>query len=142
MTDMKATVIPASESELVEYPDDEIWIRAAGHGPVQVIEYWSTDRVGPPAHRHPWDEVEMVIEGEVEFQVDGKWSAGGPGTVQLLPRGAGHSVRVPAGRARVVMVTIGAPYDGFARDMARLMAEGAPLEEIATAASRHGVELA
>jgi mannose-6-phosphate isomerase-like protein (cupin superfamily) len=139
---MEAGVVPGSISQLIEYPDDQIWIRAAGQGDVQVVEYWSTDREGPPAHYHPWDEIEMVIEGEVEFQVDGKWTRGGPGTVQLVPRSVSHAVRVPEGTARLVMVTIGPPYDRFARDMAGLFAAGAPLAEVARVAATHGVRLA
>jgi hypothetical protein len=53
-----------------------------------------------------------------------------------------HSTRIPSGEARIVMVTIGAPYDGFAREMARLFEAGAALPEIAEAAGRHGVRLA
>ena len=33
-------------------------------------------------------------------------------------------------------------YDGFARDMARLFAVGAPLDEVVAAANQHGVRLA
>lgn len=40
------------------------------------------------------------------------------------------------------MVTIGAPYDAFARDMASLFATGAPLAEVARVAATHGVGLA
>jgi len=40
-----------------------------------------------------------------------------------------------------VYVTIGRPYDGFARERARLQAEGQPLEEIAKAAAGYGVQL-
>jgi hypothetical protein len=40
------------------------------------------------------------------------------------------------------MVTIGPPYDGFARDMAGLFAAGAPLAEVARVAATHGVRLA
>ena len=139
---IEAGIVPGSDSELIEYPDDKIYLRAAGKGDIQVVEFWSMDREGPPAHSHPWDEIELVIEGEVEFLVGEEWSGGGPGTVQLLPKGVPHSVRVPRGTARIVMVTIGAPYDGFARDMARLFAENAPLQEIAEAAGRHGIRLA
>lgn len=51
----------------------------------------------------------MVIEGEVEFYLHGEWIRGGPGTVQMLPAGVAHSVRVPEGSARLLYVTIGAP---------------------------------
>jgi hypothetical protein len=59
--------------------------------------------------------------------------------VQLLPKGIPHAIRVPEGIARIIQVSIGPPYDAFARDMARLQAAGAPLEEIFEAAGRHGV---
>ena len=70
------------------------------------------------------------------------WVSAGPGSVQLLPRGGAHSVRVPAGRARLSQVCVCAPYDLFARDMARFFAASAPLAEIVRVANRHGVALA
>ena len=65
----------------------------------------------------------------------------GPGSVQYLPAGTPHAVRVPAGEARVVMVTIGPPYDGFAREMALGFAADAPMSDIAEVAERFGVRL-
>ena len=62
--------------------------------------------------------------------------------MQLLPKGVPHAIRVPEGSARIIQVSIGAPYDAFARDMARLMAAGAPLDEIVEVASCHGVRVA
>lgn len=139
---MDTCVVPAEDAELVRYPDDEIWLRAVGRGDVQVVEYFSTDRPGPPAHSHPWHEVEVVLDGAVEFLVEGTWTEASAGAVQLLPAGAPHSVRVPSGRARLLMVTIAAPYDAFARDVARCIDTGAPLVELAAVAGRHGVRLA
>jgi quercetin dioxygenase-like cupin family protein len=140
---LEPVVLPGEQAELVRYPADQIWLRAAGHGDVQVADYTSTDREGPPAHSHPWDEAQIVVDGEAEFRIgDGDWVRGGSGTVQLLPRGVPHAIRIPTGSARLIQVSIGAPYDGFAREMARLFAAGAPLAEIAQAAERHGVKLA
>jgi mannose-6-phosphate isomerase-like protein (cupin superfamily) len=139
---LDATVLLGQDAELIRYPDDRIWLRAAGHGDVQVADYTSTDRDGPPAHSHPWDEVQVVVDGEAEFRIGGgDWIRGGSGTVQLLPRSVPHSIRVREGSARIIQVSIGAPYDSFARDMARLMSEGAPLAKIADAAAAHGVKL-
>ena len=139
---LEAVVLPGDQAELVRYPADEIWLRAAGHGDVQVADYRSEDRDGPPAHSHPWDEVQIVVDGEAEFRIgDGDWVRGGSGTVQLLPHGVPHAIRVPAGSARLIQVSMGPPYDGFARDMARLFAAGAPLAEVVETANRHGVRL-
>ncbi|MBK8905390.1 MAG: cupin domain-containing protein [Anaerolineaceae bacterium] len=138
---MTAEIIDGGRFETVRYPDDEILLRSAA-GNVQVIEYISTDRDGPPAHYHPWHEVEYVIEGNVEFYLNGEWVPGGPGTVQMLPAGAAHSVRVPTGTARLLMVTIGAPFAGFSRELGNLYTSGqANLQNIVAVANRHGVGL-
>src|SRR5688572_6118783 len=102
-----AVVLPGQNAELIRYPSDEIWLRAAGHGDIQVADYRSDDRDGPPAHSHPWDEAQIVVEGEAEFRIgDGAWIRGGSGTVQLLPRGVPHAIRVPEGSARIIQVSI------------------------------------
>jgi quercetin dioxygenase-like cupin family protein len=139
---LTAGIFDGRHFETVRYPDDEILLRVIEGGNVQVMEYCSTDREGPPAHFHPWHEVEYVIEGEVDFYLNGEWIRGGPGTVQMLPAGVAHSVRVPAGSARLLYITIGAPYDGFAREQAALYAQGqASLQSIVAVANRHGVRL-
>lgn len=127
--------------EVIEYPTDVIYLRGVNHGNVQVIEYFSTDRSGPPLHAHAWDEIEIVVDGVVEFHVGNETVSGGPGTVQFLPAGIPHAVRVPDGEARLIYVTIGPPYDQFARDMARMLADGSPMAEVAARAADHGVRL-
>lgn len=138
--DVTTDVVDGACFETIRYPTDEILLRVASHGEIQVTEYRSEDREGPPPHCHAWDEIEYVIEGEVEFFTNGSWRRGGAGTVQVLAAGDAHSVRVPEGSARLLMVTIGAPYDGFARDVAALAAgeiDGDMLE----VCSRHGVRM-
>jgi quercetin dioxygenase-like cupin family protein len=137
-----SVVVPGDQAELVRYPADDIWLRLAGHGDVQVADYTSVDREGPPFHSHPWDELQIVVDGVAEFRIgDRDWVAGGSGTVQALAAGVPHAIRVPAGSARIIQVSIGAPYDEFAREMARLLREGAPIAAIAGAAARFGVSL-
>lgn len=140
--EMKAGIIDGKQFETVRYPDDEILLRVTDRGNVQVVEYISTDRSGPPPHSHQWHEVEYVIEGEVEFYLNGEWIRGGPGTVQMLPAGVAHSVRVPSGTARLLYITIGPPYDGMAREIAALYASGAmDMQKMVAVATRHGLRL-
>jgi quercetin dioxygenase-like cupin family protein len=139
---MTAGIFDGSHYETVRYPDDEILLRVTSAGNVQVVEYISTDREGPPPHSHPWYEIEYVIEGEVEFYLNGEWIRCGPGAVQMLPAGVAHAVRVPVGSARLLYVTIGAPYDGLARELAALYAQDkASPQNIVAAAHRHGLHL-
>ena len=79
-------VLPRDRAEVVHYPAETIYLRAVGHGDIQVADYIGTDA----------------------------WVRGGVGTVQLLPKGVPHTLRVPEGSARLIQVSIGPPYDGFA----------------------------
>jgi quercetin dioxygenase-like cupin family protein len=137
--DIAARVVDGGDFETISLPTDEIRLRVTDAGDVQVTDYESTDRIGPPAHSHPWHEVEYVIDGTVEFLVEGAWLRGGPGTVQMLPAGSPHSVRVPVGTARLLMVTIGAPYDAFARDLAALHTGDPSASDVLAVALRHGL---
>ncbi|MBM4406403.1 MAG: cupin domain-containing protein [Chloroflexi bacterium] len=140
---MAEGIFDGRQFETVRYPTDEILLRVVKNGSVQVAEYRSEDREGSPPHLHPWDEIEYVIEGEVEFFLRGAWRRCVPGSVQMLPAGAAHAVRVPKGTARVLMITMGAPYDGFARDIAKLYAKPKlTLSDVAKVAGKHGVKLA
>jgi quercetin dioxygenase-like cupin family protein len=133
-------VTDGSAFERLSLVGDDVLLRVVDAGDVEVVEYVSSDRDGPPPHSHAWDEIEYVIEGDVEFLVGDRWSRGGPGTVQMLPRGTPHAVRIPMGTARILMITLGAPYAGFAREMAALGADGYPdLPTLLEIASRHGL---
>lgn len=139
----RAELLHTADAEVINYPGDRIRVLAPAGSQFQVADYVSTDREGPPAHAHPWDEIQLVVAGKVEFQLDGgQWEEAREGAVQFLPRGISHTLRVPDGEAHLIQVSVGPPYDGFARDMARLFAEGAPLEQIAAVAAAHGVSLA
>ena len=79
------------------------------------IEYgW--EGVDPHAHSDHTDSF-FVIEGEVEFLVDGQWRRGGPGTFFSAPRGVEHGFRNP-GPGRIRVLNIHAPNTGFVERMA------------------------
>jgi quercetin dioxygenase-like cupin family protein len=69
--DLRAGVYDGSSFEQLRLWGDDILLRVVDAGEVQVVEFRSEDREGPPPHVHPWHEVEYVIEGEVEFLVGG-----------------------------------------------------------------------
>jgi quercetin dioxygenase-like cupin family protein len=66
---------------------------------------------GVDPHTHP-DHADSfyVLEGEVEFLVDGEWRRGGPGTFASVPPGAVHGFRIPEGGGRIRVLNIHAPH--------------------------------
>jgi quercetin dioxygenase-like cupin family protein len=121
---------------------DDISVRLVTEGsdPVTVVEATSADRDWVTRHSHPWDELTYVVEGTMEFRVGDQHTVGGPGTLVSLPRSVPHTLRVPEGQARYLMITLGAPSLEFLKEVGRVYAEGPTLARLVEVARRHGVE--
>jgi mannose-6-phosphate isomerase-like protein (cupin superfamily) len=59
---------------------------------VEVFDTSGPAEAGPP-HRHPWEEVYVVLSGRLEVTVDGSTQVLGPGGAAHVPTGAVHSYR-------------------------------------------------
>ena len=93
-------------------------------GEVSVMENDVPARwVGPPLHRHDFDEAFYVLEGELTFQRDEELGTAGPGELVFAPRGAVHTLANRGDRpARYLLICTPA---GFERALARRVAEAA-----------------
>jgi quercetin dioxygenase-like cupin family protein len=120
--------------------DTRVRLVTEGDDPVTVIEATSADREWLPRHSHPWDELTYVLAGTMEFKVGDAHSVGGPGTLVSLPRGVPHTLRVPEGEARYLMITLGAPSLEFLKEVGQVYAEGPTREKLVAVAHRHGVQ--
>jgi quercetin dioxygenase-like cupin family protein len=49
--------------------------------------------MGPPSHRHDWDEAYYILEGEVDFEIDGQTVKSRPGDFNYLPRNTIHAFK-------------------------------------------------
>jgi mannose-6-phosphate isomerase-like protein (cupin superfamily) len=77
--------------------------------------------VGPPMHRHDFDEGFYVLEGELVFAVDGEVRTAVAGQLAFAPRGSAHTLANHSDRAsRYLLVCTPA---GFERYFARIQAE-------------------
>jgi mannose-6-phosphate isomerase-like protein (cupin superfamily) len=118
-----------------------LWVNGeSGECPIAVVEGVSEDREWVPFHSHPWDELTYVLAGEIEFRVGDAHATGKEGTIVALPRDVPHSLRVPTGTARSLMVTLGAPAIAFLQELGEAYAEGPTLERLIEIAGRHGVK--
>ncbi|WP_422930443.1 cupin domain-containing protein [Singulisphaera sp. PoT] len=94
---MKTNFGKAGEGQSVWVAGDRYTIKATGEdtgGAFSLVEAEVPPGGGPPPHQHGReDEAFYVIEGEVEFQADGKRSVAGPGCWITLAKGSVHSFK-------------------------------------------------
>jgi quercetin dioxygenase-like cupin family protein len=60
---------------------------------VEVFDTSGPAGAGPPPHRHPWEEIYVVLSGQLEVTVDGSAQIVGPGGAAHVPAGTVHSYR-------------------------------------------------
>ena len=120
-------------------------------GAVAVIEHLARQGSGSPLHVHSReDEWFYVIEGELTFWVGGELHVAPAGSFVFGPKGIPHTFVVSSERARFLLVTEPAGFEGFMRAAAapaeRLEIPPAPTEPpdmaaMATLAAEYGLEI-
>ncbi|HEY3838762.1 MAG TPA: ester cyclase [Bryobacteraceae bacterium] len=104
-------------------------MRATGettNGSFALLEQWEVPPgFGSPYHTHHHeDESFYVLEGQIAFVVDGKWSKAGPGTFVYGPRDIAHGFKVIGNSpARMVLMCNPAGFEGF------VLAQQTPIAE-------------
>lgn len=90
-------------------------------GGAMSITYGEADPfTGPPAHVHDHeDEIFVVLEGEMTFEVAGARMSCGPMGTAFVPRGQQHSFITGADGARCLTVLTPGGFEGFFAEMAR-----------------------
>jgi quercetin dioxygenase-like cupin family protein len=112
-------------------------------GAFAVIESISRPGGGPPPHVHQReDEGFYVLEGDVEFLVEGRWVRVPAGSGLFGKRGVPHTFR-NAGTApsRVLATIYPAGFERFFVEVDRLSASGPPApEQLVALGKRYGLE--
>ncbi|HUQ64466.1 MAG TPA: cupin domain-containing protein [Acidimicrobiales bacterium] len=121
-------------------------------GAYSLTEHLVTAASNPPMHvQLDEDEAFYILEGEIEFEVDGVVTVATPGTFALVARGAAHLFRVLTDTARMLVICSGKPADNledFFLGMGQpatariLPPPGAPdVEQLVALCARTGIEL-
>ena len=99
--------------------------------------------MGPPPHRHDWDEAYYVLEGEVDFEIDGQPVTIAAGDFARLPANTIHGFKgaSPTGARVLIFAQPGHASEFFEQlnDEVRSLPED--LEKLPEIASRHGIEM-
>ena len=83
-------------------------------GAYSLTEHLVTAASNPPMHvQVAEDEAFYILEGEIEFEVDGQVAVATPGTFAFVARGAAHTFRVLTDTARMLVICSGKPADNL-----------------------------
>ncbi len=121
-------------------------------GAYSLTEHLVTSASNPPMHvQTAEDEAFYILDGEVEFEVDGHVAVATAGTFAFVARGAAHTFRVLTDTARMLVICSGKPADtledfflgmGQPATERRLPEPGAPDEaRLVELCARTGIEL-
>ncbi len=117
---------------------------AATGGAFSLFELRTPPGAGTPPHVHRReDETFHILEGRVEFWVDGKTTVAGPGTTVFGPRGVPHAFRnVGEAPIHALMVVSPAGLEEFLARMSKLAPEPPPpMPEFVRLCGEFGIEL-
>jgi mannose-6-phosphate isomerase-like protein (cupin superfamily) len=97
--------------------------------------------MGPPPHHHDWDEAYYILDGEVDFEIDGALVKSGAGDFNYLPRNTIHGFKgASSAPARVLIFAAPAHGSEFFQELnkeIRSLPEDA--SKIAEIGERHGI---
>ncbi len=83
-------------------------------GAYSLTEHLVTAASNPPMHVQVHeDEAFYILEGEIEFEVDGHVAVATPGTFAFVARGAAHTFSVLTPTARMLVICSGKPADNL-----------------------------
>ncbi|GEM_PF-2399328 len=116
-----------------------------GEGGVAVQFAEMPEGSGPPFHKHPaFDEVFIILEGAVEFQVIDEVHTARAGDLVHVPGEVPHAPRCvegnSAGVARIIMLVTPARYEDFFHELGEVIASGGGQREIANLGAEYGIE--
>jgi quercetin dioxygenase-like cupin family protein len=97
--------------------------------------------MGPPPHRHDWDEAYYILDGEIDFEIDGESVKANRGDFSYLPRNTVHGFKgASTDAARVLIFAAPAHGSEFFRDLndevQRLPDDASKIPQIG---ERHGI---
>lgn len=143
---MPVTIISAASSPVLNVLGEELRpLTPAGVGlSVQVFDTCAPGErpgeAGPPVHRHPWDEVYVVLTGVLEVFDGEAWSEAPAGSCVSVPACQWHSYRNGTGDCRFLTITGPGRGREFFEDSAAELSVPPDMEVALALAARHGVE--
>jgi quercetin dioxygenase-like cupin family protein len=96
---------------------------------------------GPPPHSHPWEEIHVVLEGELEVTVDGQSHVLTRGGVAHVPGGTMHSYRNLTEAHFLTIVSKGNAAKFFAQAAGEVEMSPPDIPALVRVANGHGITI-
>jgi len=142
----KPVLIPANQGRQVHAFGDEFTFLLEGihtGGKCTVFLEMTAPGGGPPPHYHvDQEEWFYVLEGQVEFLVDGTWKEVGAGASAFIPKGAVHTFKNVGEKSLHMMITVSpAGFETFMTRCSEVFAQGGPpdMNRLIAIAAEHGI---
>lgn len=99
--------------------------------------------MGPPPHRHPWDEAYYVLDGEIDFEIDGEPLRIRAGDFARFPANTVHAFKgASAAGARVLIFAAPGHSSEFFEDLnSEVRNFPDDLEKVPEIGRRHRIEM-
>jgi quercetin dioxygenase-like cupin family protein len=123
---------------------EQLTILASGAqtGSYELFRQVGPEGSGPPPHAHPWDESFYVIDGKVDFTIDGHEQTAAPGTLVHFPAGTRHCFRFGKGGGELFSITSCEAASHLFTDLDRELAPDDPdFAKMIEVSARHGLEI-
>ena len=142
----EALVVPSGEAKPLVVLGDHQTVKISGaqtNGAFAVIEQNNPAGVGVPPYYHTKeDEIFYVVDGEIEFTVDGKKIIGKPGMTVYLPRRVRHSFQcVGAGMNKALITVVPAGNEVMFQELSELPPGPPDIAKITAICAKYGVVL-
>jgi mannose-6-phosphate isomerase-like protein (cupin superfamily) len=136
-------VIAADAGRPMRVVGDAITLKAIGTGSAwSLFSAEAPEKVGPPRHRHPWDETYYITSGILEVLVGDTWAHARPGDTIVVPAGVQHTFHGLDGKAEFLIFVAPAGVEAMFDDFDRNAPEVPPvMEKVMDIATRHKVEV-
>jgi quercetin dioxygenase-like cupin family protein len=107
---------------------------------VEIFDTSGPAAAGPPPHFHPWEEVYVVLEGELEVIVEGDSHVLKPGGVAHVPAGVTHGYRNVTDAHFLTIVTRGNAAKFFTEVSSDVEMNPPDIPGVVRVAASHGIE--
>jgi quercetin dioxygenase-like cupin family protein len=106
---------------------------------IEIFDTRGPANAGPPPHQHPWEEIYVVLEGELEVSIDGQVQVITAGGVAHVPANVTHGYRNVSDAHFLTIVTKGNATKFFRQVASEIEMSPPDVPGVVRVAADHGI---